>query len=72
MNWLKGEGGNSKSGIGADEERGMVRVIKLTATNGRSVIVPGDNQYEHLTLTYIDYLDRRLQVASPFRSIMRS
>lgn len=72
MHWLKSIGGHCKSGLGADEDIGMVPVIKLVAPNGKHVIVGGDGQTERLSPLMIDYLDRRLQVISPFKSVPRA
>lgn len=68
MHWLKSVGGHCKSGIGADENIGMVPVVKLVGPDGRSVIHGGSNQNEKLSALTIDYFDRRLGVQSPFRS----
>ena len=72
MHWLRGQGGECRSGIGADPDRGMVPVIKLIAPSGRSVVHPGGDQGEILTPSIVDFYDRRLQMLSPFRSIPRA
>jgi hypothetical protein len=69
MRWLKGEGGYSKSGIAADEVIGMVPVTKLVSPSGKHVIHYGGDQNEELSPLMIDYYDRRLVMASPFRSL---
>jgi len=72
MRWLRDNGGECRSGIGADEEVGMVPVTKLIASDGRSVIHYGNDQGEVLSESMVDYFDRRLGVISPFRSIPRA
>jgi hypothetical protein len=72
MHWLESEGGHCQKGIQADDDIGMVPVIKLVAANGRYVIHAGDDQSETLSLMTIEYFDRRLQVISPFRSVPRA
>lgn len=68
MLWLREQGGSCKTGIGADEIRGMVPVIKLIGPDGKLSIVLGhDNQSEELSILMVDYLDRRLGVKSPFK-----
>lgn len=72
MHWLKGVGGHCKNGIGADEEIGMVPVVKLVAPSGKYVIHGGDEQNESLSLLTIEYFDRRLGLLSPFKSVPRA
>ena len=67
MHWLRGQGGHCKNGIGADENRGMVPVIKLVSPDGNNYVIHGgDNQREILSSHILDYFDRRLGVKSPF------
>lgn len=68
MMWLKSQGGQCKSGIAADHDRGMVPVTKLVSPTGSHVIHPGNNQGEKLSTLTIEYFDRRLVLYSPFRS----
>jgi len=72
MRWLESIGGKYRSGMQADQQRGMVPVTKLIGPDGRHVIVPGNDQSEVLSTYYVEYLDRRLGVLSPFRSVPRS
>jgi hypothetical protein len=72
MHWINSVGGHCKNGIGADEEIGMVPVIKIVAPNGRHVIHGGDDQMEILSAMTIENYDRRLQMVSPFKSTPRA
>jgi len=72
MRWLRSIGGQCKTGIQADEVRGMVPVTKLVAPNGRHVIYSGNDQNEELSSYIVERFDSRLQVASPFPSVKRS
>lgn len=72
MHWLRGQGGECRSGIGADPERGMVPVTKLIGPNKRWVIHAGGDQGEILTGSIVEFYDRRLQMLSPFRSVPRA
>ena len=72
MFWLKSIGGSCRSGIGADPAIGMVPVIKLISPTGRYVVHPGNDESEELSPYMVEYFDRRLQVASPFRAVPRA
>lgn len=73
MQWLRGEGGTCRTGIGANPDIGMVPVTKLISPDGtRYVIHSGNDQDEELSPLIIDYFDRRLGVLSPFASVLRS
>lgn len=72
MGWLRSQGGESKTGITADPNRGMVPVTKLVSPDGRYVIHPGNDQFEVLSRYTIEYFDRRLRVLSPFSSVARA
>lgn len=72
MYWLSQIGGRCNNGIKADPSIGMVPVIKLVGPSGRHVIHSGDDQTEILSPSLIDYLDRRLEVVSPFKSVPRA
>lgn len=72
MHWLRDQGGECRSGIGADPERGMVPVVKMIAPNGRWVVHPGGDQGEVLAASIVDFYDRRLQMLSPFQSVPRA
>jgi hypothetical protein len=72
MRWLHSQGGECKTGIGADPVIGMVPVTKLVGPDGRFVVWPGNDQYEILASYTIEYLDTRLGVLSPFASVKRS
>jgi hypothetical protein len=68
MRWLRSQGGNCKNGIGPDEKRGMVPVIKMVSPDGQKhVIHGGDNQGEYLSPQTLNFLDRRLGLTSPFK-----
>lgn len=67
MHWLREQGGSCKTGIGADDIRGMVPVIKLTGPDGkRSIVWGSDNQAEELSDLMVIHLDGRLGIKSPF------
>jgi hypothetical protein len=72
MYWLRSQGGECRTGIGADSSRGMVPVTKLISPDGLYVIHPGNNQSEVLSRFTIEYFDRRLQMISPFASTLRA
>ena len=56
-----------------DEAIGMVSVIRLTGPDGvKTAIFGSDEQHEVLSIYTIEYLDRRLGVLSPFRSVPRA
>lgn len=72
MRWLHSVGGECRHGIAAGDS-GMEPVIKLISPDGtRHVIHAGNDQSEHLSTYIIDYFDRRLLLASPFKSIPRA
>jgi hypothetical protein len=73
IHWLCSEGGQSRSGIGADEVVGMVPITKLISPDGsKYVIYSSGDQSEILSSHTIEYFDRRLGVVSPFRSVPRA
>lgn len=73
MRWLKDQGGHCQHGIQADNEIGMVPVIKLVSPDGSKwVIHAGNDQNEELSAFTIDRFDRRLGIVSPFKSIPRA
>jgi hypothetical protein len=73
ITWLRSQGGQCRSGIGADPEIGMVPVTKLISPDGtRHVIHPSGDQAEELSTYTIEYFDRRLGVLSPFRGVPRA
>jgi len=72
MQWLRSIGGESRTGIRADHEVGMVPVTKLVSPSGRFVIWNGNDQSEELSTYMVEYFDRRLQVLSPFASRPRA
>ncbi len=71
MYWLRSIGGDCRHGIAAGDD-GMEPVIKLISPDRlRHVIHAGNDQSERLSVYIIDNFDRRLQVASPFKSVPR-
>lgn len=72
LHWLRSIGGDWRQGIAAGDA-GMEPVIKLISPDrSRHVIHSGNDQAEPLSVYLIDYFDRRLQVASPFKSLPRA
>lgn len=72
MHWLAANGGRCQSGLGPDDAIGMVPVTKLIAASGRSVVVSSGDQQEVLAPATIAYIDRRLNVLSPFAYNVRN
>lgn len=67
--WLREQGGRVESGFATDSKGKMHVVTKLTADNGKVVIVTGVKQEERLVPTMIGYLNRRLGLTSPWMAI---
>lgn len=57
------------SGFAADADGQTHTVTQITTTDGKSVVVVGTKQTEHLAPTMVGYLDRRLGLNSPWFSI---
>lgn len=69
MHWAREQGFRAQS-IAASDERGKTHTaIKLSKEGGRSVVVVGVKQHEHLAPSMVGYLDRRLGVKSPWISV---
>lgn len=66
MRWLRDNGGECKTGHGADPEIGWVPKVRLISKEGRTAVVVNVKQEEALSPAMIAYLDRRLGVLSPF------
>jgi len=62
MHWIRECGGSAQSGTDPRHRS----VIKITADNGNVVIVADLKQSERLAPSYVEYLDRRLGVKSPW------
>lgn len=61
--WAKSVGCECQTGYGGCDNRVFWRI---TAPSGRSVFVVDMQQDERLVSSYLNYLDRRLGLTSPF------
>lgn len=60
--WANQSGCTVQSGYGPDGGT----FNQITTPDGKKVIIPDMEQSERLTSTYLNYLDRRLGMRSPF------
>lgn len=65
----KDHGATAKSGSADDSSGKAHAVSKISVPAGKSVVVVGMEQTEHLTPAMIGYLDRRLGISSPWFSV---
>ena len=68
IDWIRSQGGSASSGMSNVRGR-MHSLTKIIAANGNHVIVIGTRQDERLVPTMVGYLDRRLDVKSPWVSL---
>lgn len=59
----------AESGTAADRSGKAHAVSKIKVPSGKSVVVVGISQTEHLLPSMVGYLDRRLGITSPWFSV---
>jgi hypothetical protein len=65
IDWIRQNGGSAESGI--SNLRGRIHsLMRITAANGNVAVVVDLKETEHLLPTMVGYLDRRLDVNSPW------
>ncbi len=69
LHWIRECGGYANSGYASDKNGRVQSMTKITTAEGNSVVVAGIQQHERLEPTMVAYLDRRLLVKSPWRSL---
>ncbi|MFD2056461.1 hypothetical protein ACFSQT_27150 [Mesorhizobium calcicola] len=62
-------GATCQSGTAADSSGKAHAVSKIKVPSGKSVVVVGMDQTDHLTPSMVGYLDRRLEITSPWFSV---
>jgi hypothetical protein len=68
--WLKEtHQGTAQSGYSTDGKGKSHALTKLTLPSGKSVVVVGVSQGEFLAPSMVGYLDRRLDIKSPWFSV---
>ncbi len=69
--WAKSEGCKVQTGYGKTENGAMISLTIIESPNDEYVIEAGTRQNEHLVATQIGYLDRRLDLKSPWVSVIK-
>lgn len=67
IDWLRREhNGTAQSGYSVDPDGQSHLLTRLALPNGKAVVVVGVGQQEYLVPSMVGYLDRRLDVKSPW------
>jgi hypothetical protein len=70
IDWLRqNHSGTAQSGYAPDPKGQSHSLLKLSVPGGKSVVLVGVSQHEHLAPSMVGYLDRRLGVKSPWFSV---
>lgn len=66
LHWLREQGFSAKSGVASSISGRAIPIIRITKSEGPTLIIVGLGQNKHLTPTQLSNFDRRLGVECPW------